>query len=233
MIWVVPRLAHVSTGQNTTANNYFNVNDSPGGSKMKIAIIGAGNVGGALAGSSVRAGHDVTLSAAHPDKARTVADGAGARAVASNREAVREADVVVLAVPYGVLADVVDELGDGLTGKIVVDATNPLRADYQGLAVEGTSAAEQVQARAKGAKVVKAFNTAFASRQAEPRIDGVQADGYVAGDDAAAKATVLELVGSIGFRPIDAGPLSGRCRSSRGRSTPGSGARRRAAVPRP
>jgi len=174
---------------------------------MKIAIIGAGNVGGALAGSSVRAGHDVTLSAAHPDKARTVADGAGARVAASNREAVREADVVVLAVPYGVLADVVDELGDGLTGKIVVDATNPLRADYQGLAVEGTSAAEQVQARAKGAKVVKAFNTAFASRQADPRIDGVQADGFVAADDEPAKATVLELVGSIGFRPIDAGSL--------------------------
>ena len=175
---------------------------------MRIAIIGAGNVGGALAGSSVRAGHEVTLSSAHADKARAVAEGAGARAAASNRDAVRGADVVVLAVPYGALADVVDDLGDALTGKIVVDATNPLRADYQGLAVEGTSAAEQVQARAEGARVVKAFNTAFASRQADPRVDGVQTDGYVAGDDEPAKATVLELVGSIGFSPIDAGPLA-------------------------
>jgi NADPH-dependent F420 reductase len=174
---------------------------------MKIAIIGAGNVGRALAGSFVRAGHDVTLSSEHPDNARTVAQETGARAAADNRDAVRDADVVVLAVPYGALVDLVDALGDGLTGKIVVDATNPLRPDYQGLAVEGTSAAEQVQARVKGAKVVKAFNSALAARQADPTVEGTQVDGFVAGDDEQAKATVLELVRSIGFNPIDAGPL--------------------------
>lgn len=174
---------------------------------MKIAIIGAGNVGKALAGSFVRAGHGVTLSAAHADHARAAADTTGARAAASARDAVAGADVVVLAVPYGALLAVVDELGDALTGKVVIDATNPLRDDYTGLALEGTSAAEQVQSHAKGAKVVKAFNSALAARQAEPRVAGLQSDGFVAGDDAQAKATVLELVSSIGFNPIDAGAL--------------------------
>lgn len=174
---------------------------------MKIAIIGAGNVGKALSGSFVRAGHDVTISSQHPDNARAAAAESGAKAAATNAEAIPDADVVVLAVPYGVLAEVVDELGDALNGKVVVDVTNPLRPDYQGLAVEGTSAAEQVQARVKGAKVVKAFNTALAARQADPVVDGTALDGYVAGDDEQAKATVLELARSIGFHPIDAGPL--------------------------
>lgn len=174
---------------------------------MKIAIIGAGNVGKALSGSFVRAGHDVTISSQHPDNARAAAAETGAKAAATSAEAVPNAEVVVLAVPYGALAEVVDELGDALTGKVVVDATNPLRPDYQGLAIEGTSAAEQVQARVKGAKVVKAFNTALAARQADPLVDGTPLDAFVAGDDEQAKATVMELARSIGFHPIDAGPL--------------------------
>ena len=174
---------------------------------MKNAIIGAGNVGTALSGSFVRAGHDVTISSQHPDNARAAAAESGAKAATTNAEAIPDAGVVVLAVPYGVLAEVVDELGDALNGKVVVDVTNPLRPDYQGLAVEGTSAAEQVQARVKGAKFVKAFNTALAARQADPVVDGTALDGYVAGDDEQAKATVLELARSIGFHPIDAGPL--------------------------
>ncbi len=176
---------------------------------MKIAIIGSGNVGKALAGSFVRAGYNPTISSQHSENATAAAAATGATAAATSAEAVRDADVVVLAVPYDALLAVVDGLGDGLNGKVVVDATNPLRADYQALAaeVEGTSAAEQVQARAGGAKVVKAFNSALAARQAEPSIDGTPIDGFVAGDDEQAKATVLELVRSIGFRPIDAGPL--------------------------
>ena len=76
-----------------------------------------------------------------------------------------------------------------------------------GLINEGTSVAELIQARAPRAKVVKAFNTALAARQAEPTVQGTQLDGYVAGDDPQAKATVLEFVRSLGFQPIDAGPL--------------------------
>ena len=174
---------------------------------MKIAIIGAGNVGRALAAAFARAGHDVTLSSAHPDAARAVAAEIGVQAAAGNAEAVAGADLVVLAVPYAALAEVVDELGDALPGKIVVDATNPLRPDYQGLAVEGTSAAEQVQARVKGARVVKAFNSVLAARQADPTVEGTQLDGFVAGDDQEAKQVVLDLTRAIGLNPIDAGPL--------------------------
>jgi 8-hydroxy-5-deazaflavin:NADPH oxidoreductase len=174
---------------------------------MNIAIIGAGNVGKALAGAFAGAGHRVTLSAAHPDNAEAAAAETGAKAARSNAAAAAAGDIVVLAVPYGAAHAILDEVGDRLSGKILVDATNPLRPDYQGLATEGPSGAEEIQARAAGARVVKAFNSALAARQVDPVVDGAPVDGFVAGDDEEAKATVLELVHAIGFRPIDAGPL--------------------------
>jgi NADPH-dependent F420 reductase len=175
---------------------------------MNIAIIGAGKVGRALAGASVRAGHTVIMSSAHPENAQRVAGEVGAQAATSNKAAAEAADVVVLAIPYTAMVDLLDEIGDSLRGKIVVDVTNPTTPDYSGLALVGTSAAEQIQARVPGARVVKAFNSALAARQADPQIKGTQLDGFVAGDDADAKAVVLELAKSIGFRPIDAGPLA-------------------------
>jgi NADPH-dependent F420 reductase len=174
---------------------------------MEIAIIGAGNVGRALATSSTRAGHAVTVSAAHPDHAADVAREAGARAVGSNRSAVENAEVVVLAVPSPALDEVVADLGDALDGKVVVDPTNRVSPDDPVATLDGSSNAERLQARLPRARVVKAFNVAFASRQAEPVVDEVAVDGLVAGDDPDAKRQVLELVRSIGFRPIDAGPL--------------------------
>jgi predicted dinucleotide-binding enzyme len=65
-----------------------------------------------------------------------------------------------------------------------------------------------IQQMAPRARIVKAFNTIFAAHQADPAIDGIQLDGFVAGDDSAAKSAVMELVGSLGFRPFDAGPLA-------------------------
>jgi len=174
---------------------------------MNIAIIGAGNVGKALGGSSTRAGHSVVFAAKDPEHAQAAAEQTGGRAAGSNREAAEAADVVVLAVPYPAVEAILDELGDALVGKIVVDVTNPFNADYSGLAVEGTSAAEEVQRRVPGARVVKAFNTLLASRQADPVVDGLPVDGFVAGDDESAKKQVLELARSLGMRPIDAGGL--------------------------
>jgi predicted dinucleotide-binding enzyme len=174
---------------------------------MQIAIIGAGNVGRALATSTTRAGHAVTVSAAHPEHARSVAEQTSARAAGSNREAVATAELVILAVPYPAVDSVLAELGDALAGKVLVDATNRVNPTDPAGVLDGTSAAEQIQARVPAARVVKAFNTALAARQANPVMDGTASDGFVAGDDAAAKATVLDLVGSIGFRPVDAGPL--------------------------
>jgi NADPH-dependent F420 reductase len=175
---------------------------------MNIAIIGAGNVGKALTGSAIRTGNNVTVSSASGDTARALAEATGARAAASDREAAEGADLVVLAVPYTAVPDVLADIGWALDGKVVVDATNPLKADYSGLATDGTSGAETIQAQVPGARVVKAFNTAFASRQTDPTVSGLRADGYVAGDDEDAKATVLGLVEAIGFNPIDTGGLA-------------------------
>jgi len=172
---------------------------------MQIAIIGAGNVGRALAGSFTRAGHDVTVSATHPEHAREAAIEAGASAAATNADAVSNADVVVLAVPLTAFDELATEIGDALAGKVVVDVSNRPTPSPEGPA---TSIAEELQGKLPRASVVKAFNTSFASRQAEPKVNGIAADGFVAGDDASAKKTVLDVVESIGFRPVDAGSLA-------------------------
>ncbi|MBA3553000.1 MAG: NADPH-dependent F420 reductase [Actinobacteria bacterium] len=175
---------------------------------MQIAIIGSGNVGKALAGSFVRAGHQVNLSASDPENARAAAQDTGASAADSNTAAVEGADAVVLAVPYQAVEDVLEELDGSLAGKVLIDTTNRVNPADPGSVLDGTSASEQIQALAPSARVVKAFNTVFASRMTEPSVDDVQLDCYVAGDDEEAKRSVLELAGSIGFQPIDAGPLS-------------------------
>ena len=172
---------------------------------MNISIIGAGNVGTALAGSLTRAGHTVTITASTPEHATGAAATTGATAVSSNAEAIAAGDIVILAVPATALPQIARESASALDGKVVVDVANRPTPDPAG----ATGAiAEELQAQLPGAYVVKAFNTAFASRQAYPRVGGVPADGFVAGDDDAAKAKVLDLVSSIGFRPVDAGTLA-------------------------
>jgi 8-hydroxy-5-deazaflavin:NADPH oxidoreductase len=174
---------------------------------MKIAIIGAGNVGKALAKSSVRAGHQVTLSAASLESAGEAAKATGAQAAKSNVEAVEGAELVIVAVPYDKLGEVFRSLGSSVDGKVIVDATNHIDANNPGKVLGVASNAEEIQTRHPKVNVVKAFNYAFASRMADPNVDGIRLDGFVAGDDQAAKDKVLGLVESIGFRPIDAGPL--------------------------
>jgi predicted dinucleotide-binding enzyme len=173
---------------------------------MKVSIIGAGNVGRAVAQSARRAGHQVTITSAGGDSATSVANETGATVASSNVAAVRDSDLVVLAVPGTALPEVEAELRDVVAGKPVVDTTNRPTPDPNG-ATGPTSIAEEIQAALPTAKVVKALNTAFASRQAQPEVDGIPVDGFVAGDDAQAKQTVLDFVESIGFRPVDAGPL--------------------------
>jgi predicted dinucleotide-binding enzyme len=173
---------------------------------MNIAIIGSGNVGKALATAAVRAGHTVTISAAHQEHAMAAAQATGARS-ATSAQAVAGAEIVILAIPATVLDALLDELGKALEGTIVIDVTNRVNLQSPAAVLTGESNAERIQAKLVGAKVVKAFNSAFASRMAAPIVDGIQIDGYVAGDDQEAKAAVLAFVGSIGLRPIDAGPL--------------------------
>jgi NADPH-dependent F420 reductase len=174
---------------------------------MKIAIIGAGNVGGGLAAAATKAGHDVVVSAADPASAARTAAETGARAAASNSDAVQGADAVVLAVPHGAVAQVVADLVGALDGKTVVDATNPLNDTYSDLTTSGVSAAEALQQQIPAANVVKAFNTIFAARHASPTEGGQPLDAFLAGDDADAKTQVTQLAQSLGYRAIDAGGL--------------------------
>jgi len=173
-----------------------------------IAIIGAGNVGRALADRVVGAGHDVVLAATRHESAVAASERAGARAARTVREAVAGADVVILAVPGPALEAVASELRGHVPDKIVIDVTNKATPDLADLSAPSTSAAERLQELLPEARVVKAFNTAFASRMAEPVVEGVAVDGFVAADDDDARARVLGLVGELGFRPVSAGPLA-------------------------
>lgn len=173
---------------------------------MKVAVIGAGNVGRALAASITRAGHQVTMSARTPQSAQQAAETVGARAASSNVAAAGDADLVILAVPYVTASrEVAAELRGTVAGKTVVDATNPIALDSSGLATHGASAAEEFQRQLPEARVVKAFNTVFAANQASPTRE---MDAYVAGDDADAKRDVMSLAEAMGFTPLDVGALS-------------------------
>lgn len=175
---------------------------------MKIAVIGSGNVGKALAGSAVRAGHQVTIAASDPAHAEEAARVTKARPAGSGKDAVRDAELVLLAVPAAKVDEAVGALASELDGKVVVDVTNRVNAQEPGKVLDGTSIAEHIQERVPGASVVKAFNYAFASRMADPNINGTPIDAFVAGDDKEAKRKALEFAESIGFRAVDAGPLA-------------------------
>ncbi len=176
---------------------------------MDIAIIGAGNVGRALTTSFSRAGHGVIVASRDPEDAGAIASETRSRVATSNAEAAAAAQVVVLAIPFASVEAVAAEIRDAVAGKAVIDTTNRMSFGPAGPAIDAdASNAERLAAWLPDAHVVKAFNTLFASNQADPIADGVQLDGFVAADDATARETVLELVRSIGLNPVDVGPLS-------------------------
>jgi len=174
---------------------------------VRIAVIGAGNMGSELARALNVAGHTVTVTARNPAHAEKVAGEFKVAAAASNREAVQDVDMVVLAVPSKAVAAVVEDL-DGLLGEvIVVDPTNPSGVNREEILRGSASLAEAILLLAPGIRVVKAFNTVFAGRLNDPVVNGVPLDGFYAGDDPVAKRVVADLLAEMGFRPIDAGEL--------------------------
>eukprot|EP01035_Chromulina_nebulosa_P060978 gene60978-83398_t len=178
--------------------------------EMTLAIIGTGNMAKGLATVFAAGGNAIVLGSRHPSEAASVASGlSGTVSSASIPDAVAKADIVFLAVPYDAAAAVVDAAG-GLAGKIVVDLTNPMKADFSGLAIGfSTSAAEEIARLAPQAKVVKGFNTLFASvLQSGGKIAGTPATVLLAGDDAGAVAKVEALVKGAGLKAIVAGPLA-------------------------
>src|SRR3954452_20481080 len=156
-----------------------------------VSIIGTGNMGQAIASVVGKGGNTVELLAkSDEDKPLT-------------------GDIVVLAVPYPAVADVLAKQGDNLAGKIVVDITNPLNFEtFDSLTVPADSSATAEIAKAlPTSRVLKAFNTTFASTLATGSVGSLTTTVLVAGDDADAKSTLAGVITSGGLNAIDAGPL--------------------------
>ena len=176
---------------------------------MNITILGAGSMGAALTKQFSRAGHKVRVVSRDPKRSRELASWYRGVTASSANEAVADADVVIVATAYTDAVPALRSLGS-LTGKIIIDITNPLTADFMGLTVgHETSAAEEIAKAVPEAEVVKAFNTLFA----QVLLDGPSFANeqtvpiFFAGDSASAKQTVRSLIDSIGFRAVDAGAL--------------------------
>jgi predicted dinucleotide-binding enzyme len=177
---------------------------------MRIAILGAGNVGGTLGQAWAKKGHEVFFGVRNPqdDKTRQLVQSLGPKARAGTVAAAASfGEVVVLATPWNAAQAALREAGD-LGGKAVIDCTNPLKPDFSGLEVGfTTSGAELVAQWAKGAKVFKAFNTTGFNNMANPVINGIRTVMFVCGDDEGLKPTVLRLATDVGFDAVDAGKL--------------------------
>jgi predicted dinucleotide-binding enzyme len=178
---------------------------------MNIAVVGSGKMGSGLGGIWAKKGHHVIFSySRNPEKLDALARAHSGASAATPASAVQQSDVVLLSVSWTSIDDALRACGT-LDGKIVIDCTNPITADFE-LAVGLTSsAAEEIAKRAPGARIVKAFNTAFAELyHSESRLFGSRMiTMFYCGDDDGAKKTAAKLITETGFSPVDCGPL--RC----------------------
>lgn len=176
---------------------------------MTISILGAGNVGLALAGALTRRGETVVLGVPQPAKYAAAVAALGERArLTTTAEAVAAGEVVILAVPHAAVAAIAQSVDDW-QAKVLVDATNPLAPGLAGLTLgTTTSGAEELARLARGARVVKAFNSTGAENMADARFPGGVPMMPVCGDDAQARQRVMALATLIGFEAVDMGPLS-------------------------
>lgn len=168
---------------------------------MRIAIIGAGRVGSTLGTRLGGVGHQILYGVREPDDPKY--DGVEVESVS---EAIEAADVVILAIPWRAVRDVMDELGD-VGDRVVIDATNPFAEDRSHLRHPELSGTEQIRQWLTGGKLVKAFNTTGSGNVANPAYPGGTPVMFVAGEDAAAKKIVLDLAADIGFDAVDAGGI--------------------------
>ncbi len=177
---------------------------------MKVTIIGTGNIGSGLARVLTKTANEVVVA----DR------GDGSEAVkklaaldidvkgADIANAVKNADIVILATYYNAAEEIAKQAD--FSGKVVVDVSNPVTADFSALQLGQTSsAAEEIAKLLPGAKVVKGFNTVFAQHYATGlKINGQKLQTFIAADDEDARGKVKQLAEDIGLEPVDAGPLS-------------------------
>lgn len=178
---------------------------------MNIAFIGYGNVGLPLADHLQRLGHSVTLAArdSNSDAVRKAQTRNAALKALPLEQAVREAEIVFLATPFTADAQIVPPLADALTGKVLIDCTNPVGAGLSHGLNNEQSGSQALQALAPKARVVKAF-TIYGFENFENSSYpgyGVKPAMFFCGDDAAAKSTASTLIGQLGWEPLDVGGL--------------------------
>ena len=175
---------------------------------MQVTLIGSGNMGSGLAKQLAKAGHQVVILSRNTEQAAELAKQTGSRLFEDGADQ-GASEVVLVATAYADAVGALRQVGD-LSGKIIIDITNPLTADYMGLTLgHSTSAAEEIAKVFPGANLVKAFNTLFAQvLQNGPDFGtGQLVPVFYAGDNAGAKDVVRTLIESTGFVAVDAGPL--------------------------
>ncbi len=179
---------------------------------MKIGFIGTGNVGGTLAKSLGTKGHSIYLGTRDPSSSeiKQLASEVGVQAsIHSIKEAVIKSDVIILATPWKIAEELIKSLSSDLSGKILIDCTNPLKPDLSGLEVGHTnSGGEVIQAAAPNAKVFKAFNTTGFNIMDNPTLETRKAVMFFCGNDQESRHVVQDIIKDVGFEAIDAGPLS-------------------------
>lgn len=177
--------------------------------RMDVTIIGTGNMARGIGSRVLAGGHNLAVVGKDSERAEAVAadlGGGGSVKTAATGDPV-EGDVVVLAVYYPDARAAVEQHGDALADKVVVDITNPVNETFDGLVVPPDgSATQELASLGTGARFVKAFNTTFANTLTAGEVAGQKLDILIAGDDEEAKATVAALARDGGLNPIDAGP---------------------------
>jgi predicted dinucleotide-binding enzyme len=170
-----------------------------------ISIIGSGNMAATIGTRAAKQGHTIEIIGRNTAKAQALADQIGDRATVGTFGATPAGDIVIVAVLYAGAVEVVAHYGDALSGKILVDITNPFNADANGLVTTaGDSMSQRIAAAApEDTHVVKAFNTILQGVLAEDK----PVDVFFAGDSAEAKARVAAFLESLDMRPLDAGGL--------------------------
>ena len=180
---------------------------------MDVTIIGTGNMARAIGSRLLAGGHSLTVVGKDEDMAAAAAEelggaGGGGSVATAKAGGPLAGDVVILAVYYADARDAMQQYGDQLDGKVVVDITNPVNESFDALVVPpDSSATAELAQLAPGARLVKAFNTTFANTLKGGEVSGQTLDVFLAGDDEGAKTTVATLVKEGGLNPIDAGGL--------------------------
>jgi predicted dinucleotide-binding enzyme len=181
--------------------------------KLTIGILGSGNVGGSIGLNLGAKGYKILYSTRDPnsDKIKKILQQTPNSKSCTIQDAVTHSDILLLSTPWNITREFLESAGTSgidFSGKILIDATNPLNASLNLIIGHSTSAGELVAGWAKGAKVVKAFNTIGFNLMENPVRNGVGADLHICGDDEAAKKAVSGMARDMGFVPVDVGGLA-------------------------